>query len=103
MKLIGLTDGLVAEAERECHQGFRAWICEVTNASWSDQESLKQSFPNCELVCEFRFHFPLGPEGIGILADVYFDPGLIIPHAIAPAPLSHQSITHKKKNAIPAL
>ncbi len=104
MKLIGLTDGLVAEAERECHQGFRAWICEVTNASWLDHESLKQSFPRCESVDNFRFHVPLGAEGTGILADVYCGPGLVVAHAIAPSPISQQNtIRNQKKNVIPAL
>lgn len=86
MNLIGLTPELVADAAKRCPGGFRAWLSEVKAAEWPDADRMMRAFPRCWQLDEARYHFALGPDDIGIQADVFFDEELqlVMAHRIAP-------------------
>lgn len=85
MNLLGITQGLEADAARYCAGGFRAWIAEVRRAEWRDAGRMMASFPRCLRLGGDLYHFALGRDGTGIEADVFFqeDLRLVIAHRIA--------------------
>lgn len=86
MNLIGLTPELEADAAKRCPGGFRAWISEVKTAEWEDADQMMKSFPRCWQMSVDTYHFSLGPDDVGIRADVFFDGNLrlVMAHRIAP-------------------
>lgn len=102
MILIGVHDGLLKEAERNCPGNFRAWMAEVKAARWSEAEEMRRHFPRCLLVEGVRYHFPIGPRDYGLRADVLFagspDDGCVHLIGFAPAPnLSAAASTSRRR------
>ncbi len=88
MKVVGLTDGLRGDAERQCAAGFRAWIAEAGQGTWSGWDELKRHYPAVSRMSDDEAHFPLTSDGIGVRAQVFFPAQLLILCCIAAAPLT---------------
>jgi mRNA-degrading endonuclease HigB of HigAB toxin-antitoxin module len=89
MKVIGLTDELRGDAAKQCDEGFRAWMAEAENGTWGSWEELKKQYPQASQTeeDENETHFPLGPDGTGVRAKVFFKLRLLILRCISPAPV----------------
>ena len=103
MKVIGLTDKLRSEADRQCGAGFRAWIAETKEGTWGNWEELKKHYPGVCRMSNDEAHFPLTTDGTGVRAMVFFQPGFLMLRGIAPAPLpsrisSNLQISQPPKN-----
>jgi hypothetical protein len=94
MKVTGLTEKLIRDAERQCAEGFRAWLPEVENGTWGSWTELLRHYPHASTTSEHEAHFPLARDGTGVRAQVFFHTRLIILRCIAPAPIAKRVATH---------
>ena len=96
MKVTGLTDELVQDAERQCAEGFRAWLPELESGTWGNWTELMRHYPRACKTSEHEAHFPLTPDGTGVRAQVFFHTRLIILRCIAAAPISKRVATRQR-------
>ena len=102
MNLVGLTPELVADGEKRCPGGFRAWLSEVQRADWANAEAMLTTYPKCWWIRSDRYHFSLGPDDFGIRAEVYFDAGIVIAHHLAPADFPTPAARRAARPSVPA-
>lgn len=94
MKVIGLTDGMRGEAERQCAAGFRAWIAEAEASTWGSWKELQKHYPRAFQTIGDEAHFPLTTDGTGVRAHVFFKQGLLVLGGIAPPPPIFRTTGH---------
>lgn len=90
MKVIGLNDTLIQEAEQQCAEEFRAWMAETRNGTWGNWTELLRHYPRACRTGEDEAHFPLTDDGTGVRAMVFFPTQLILLDRIAPAPAAER-------------
>jgi len=72
MQVIGLTSPLRAEADRVFHGGFRPWLNEIRQGSWTGWAELLRHYPGTRRMDVNLAHFTLAADGGGIEAAVSF-------------------------------
>ena len=87
MKLIGVTDKLGHEAERQCAAEFRAWLMEAQTGTWGNWEELLKQYPLLSRLDEEHAHIPLRADGTGICVRPFFDLQLMLLHRIDKMPV----------------
>ena len=87
MKVIGLTDELMNDAERQCAVEFRAWRVEAQNGTWGNWEELVKRYPRLSRIDEEEGHIPLREDGTGILVRPFFAQQLMLLRRICQMPV----------------
>jgi|GEM_PF-6044808 hypothetical protein len=87
MNLIGVTDELNSDAERQCAVGFRAWLVEARHGTWGNWEELVRQYPHLSRIDDNDAHIPLHEDGTGVWIRVFFAQQLMMLKRICKVPI----------------
>jgi hypothetical protein len=87
MNVIGVTDELNSDAERQCAVGFRAFVVEARNGTWGNWEELMKQYPKLSRIDENDAHIPLQEDGTGVWIRVFFEQQLMMLKRICKMPI----------------
>lgn len=87
MNVIGMTDELSSDAERQCAVGFGAFVVEARNGTWGNWEELLKQYPRLSRIDESEAHIPLHEDGTGVWIRVFFAQQLMMLKRICKVPI----------------
>lgn len=87
MNVIGVTDELNSDAERQCAVGFRAFVVEARHGTWGNWEELMKQYPRLSRIDGNDAHIPLQEDGTGVWIGVFFEQQLMLLRRICKMPI----------------